>query len=165
MQKITSGFVYSKAASSAFSIAWCRGFRRVSLIFRPSPGGRGGRSPPLPPRLQHSWSWWGEVWRCSHCLLGSRSVTKPLPSACSGSCKLDVEVMEALHHSMVAFQCSDGALLGICRKCRFWTTGARVSGLAKPCTGFATPAPQAAWRLVLAGKYPRCRKSHVTVDS
>ena len=96
----------------------------------------------------HRWEFWSGAWRCAVCLRGRRSEHRPAPGACPQDSPLHAAHQDAFEHRTIAFDCSDGSVLFVCIRCKCYSSGASIRGLASKCLPPPTRAVKYGWNLV-----------------
>ena len=109
-----------------------------------------------PDVAPHRWIFTSKFWRCEGCLKVSWSCGKPAEGNCRGLHKLDPQVFARLQHRCVSLECSDGATLVVCLKCKAYSGHGQVRNLAKECNkGPRTAGARAAWTAIASGDHPK----------
>ena len=130
----------------------------VELV-RPS---RLSSSPSVPALPGHQWMRMRGFFLCSSCNRVRRGTIDPPPGHCTEVHGLTASALVALSHRCLSLECSDGALLTVCLKCRSYSSHGQIRGLSKACAP-PTRHTQDNWKLILRGKHPK--RPGVTVET
>ena len=80
----------------------------------------------------------------------------PVEGHCRGLHKLDPQVLLRLQHKCVSLECSDGATLVVCLRCKAYSGHGQVRNLAKKCNDAPQSAgASSAWTAIAAGNHPK----------